>query len=74
MLQTAMYCEALHRDGELYVSAEWFAKYAYNLQVSECDGVIYITDHFSELSLNMADLIRDILNDKAVPDNYDEMI
>ena len=71
---TAMYCEALHRDGELYVSAEWFAKYAYNLQVSECDGVIYITDHFSELSLNMADLIRDILNDKAVPDNYDEMI
>lgn len=46
---TAMYCEALHRDGELYVSAEWFAKYAYNLQVSECDGVIYITDSFQRI-------------------------
>ena len=68
-----MYCEAIHRDGELYISADWFAEFAYNLTVSSCDGVVYITDHFSRLSLYMADLIRDILMDRAVPDNYDEM-
>lgn len=68
-----MYCEAIHRNGELYISAEWFAEFAYNLTVSSCDGVVYITDHFSRLSLYMADLIRDILMDRAVPDNYDEM-
>lgn len=71
---TAMFCEALHREGELYISAEWFCKFAYHLHVSECDGVTYITDHFSELSLNMADLIRDILSDCPVPGNYEEML
>ena len=71
---TAMYCEALHREGELYIPMEWFAKYVYNLQVSSCDDVIYITDHFSELSVNMADLLRDILSDAAIPDNYEKMM
>jgi len=61
-----MYCEALRRGEELYVSAEWFCKYVFNLHVSECDGVIYITDHFSELSLNMADLIRDLLGETLI--------
>ena len=69
-----MYCEALHREGELYIPMEWFAKYVYNLQVSSCDDVIYITDHFSELSVNMADLLRDILSDAAIPDNYEKMM
>ncbi|MCR5656791.1 MAG: hypothetical protein K6G06_04945 [Butyrivibrio sp.] len=68
-----MYCEAVHRNGELYVSAEWFAGAAFNMTVSECEGVVYITDHFSHLSLYMADLIRDILDGCAVPDNYDSM-
>lgn len=70
----AMYCEALHRKEELYVSAEWFCKYVFHLQVSQCDGVIYITDHFSELSLNMADLIRDLLSGTPVPHNYEKML
>ena len=69
-----MYCEALHRDNELLVSIEWFARYFYGLHVSACEGVTYITDHFAELSAFMADLIKDILADTIVPDNYDEML
>lgn len=68
-----MYCEAIHRNGELYVSSEWFSRAAFNMTVSECDGVVYITDHFSHLSLYMADLIKDILEGHPVPENYDEM-
>ncbi len=71
---TAMYCEALKRENELYISAEWFCRYVFNLHVSACDDVIYITDHFNELSVNMADLIRDILNGTPVPDNYYDML
>ena len=69
-----MYCEALHRDNELLVSIEWFARYFYGLHVSACEGVTYITDHFAELSAFMADLIKDILAGTVVPDNYDEML
>jgi hypothetical protein len=58
----SMYCEALHRDGELLVSIEWFCRYLFNLDVSYCDEVVYATDHFSVLSANMADLIKDLLN------------
>ena len=57
----SMYCEALHREGQLLVSVEWFARYLFNLTASECDNVVYVTDHFAELSANMADLIRDLL-------------
>ena len=71
---TAMYCEALKRENELYISPEWFCRYVFNLHVSACDDVIYITDHFNELSVNMADLIRDILNGTPVPDNYYDML
>lgn len=66
----SMYCEALHRDGELLVSAEWFCQYLLNLQVSQCDGVIYITDHFATLSANMADVIRELLFGKLFPENF----
>ena len=69
-----MYCEALHRDGELLVSIEWFAKCFYSLQVSICEGVVYVTDHFADLSAFMADLIKDLLNGNMVPDNFDTML
>ena len=59
----SMYCEALHREGQLLVSVEWFCRWFYGLEVSECDGVVYVTDHFAELSENMADLIHDLLKD-----------
>ena len=63
-----MYCECLERDGELLVSAEWFAGYIFNMHVSMVDHVIYITDHFIDLSALMADLIRDILSGNPNPD------
>lgn len=60
----SMFCETLHRDGELLVSMEWFAQYFFNMHVSVCGDVLYMTDHFQVLSANMADLIRDILEEK----------
>ena len=58
---TAMYCEALYRNGELLVSVEWFCKYLFGLEVTSNHGMVYITDHFAELSQFMAELIRDLL-------------
>lgn len=69
----SMYCEALHRSGQLLVSVEWFCRYLYNLTVTECDGVVYVTDHFAELSANMADLIRDLLRGGGVLPDLDAL-
>ncbi len=69
----SMYCEALHRDGELHVSVEWFCRYLLNLQVSTCNGVVYVTDHFAELSTFMADLIKDLLTDRAFPKDFKDI-
>jgi len=57
----SMLCEALHRNGELYISFEWFCKRLYDLHVSEMAGTIYATDHYSVLSNNMAHIIRDLI-------------
>jgi len=65
-----MYCEALHRNGELLVSVEWFCRALLGLNVSVCNGVVYVTDHFAELSAFMADLIKDLLAGKTMPDNF----
>lgn len=69
-----MYCEALHRDNELLVSIEWFAKYFYGLQVSSCNGVTYITDHFADLSAFMADIMKDLFKGEMVPCNYGDLL
>ena len=69
-----MYCEALDRSGELYVSAEWFAEYLCGMHVSECEDVVYVTDHANKLSANMADLIKDLLMGTIVPDHYEQML
>lgn len=66
----SMYCEALHRNGELLISVEWFCKYVLNLSVSACNDVVYVTDHFIDLSFFMADLIKDLLNDRAEPEKW----
>jgi hypothetical protein len=71
---TQMYCEALYRGDELYVSVEWFSEYLCNLHVSICEEVVYVTDHFNKLSANMADLIKDLLVDNIIPDNYEAML
>ena len=57
----AMYCETLHRNGELLVSMEWFCRFLFNLNVSVCNGVVYVTDHFAELSAYMAEILKDAL-------------
>lgn len=62
----SMYCEAIHRNGELMVSVEWFCRFLFNLQVSVCEDVVYVTDHFAELSAFMADIIREELNKECV--------
>lgn len=71
---TQMYCEALYRNNELYVSVEWFSEYIFNMHVSICEDVVYVTDHSNRLSANMADLIKDLLTDNLVPGNYDDML
>lgn len=71
---TQMYCEALHRNNELYVSVEWFSEYICNMHISACEDVVYVTDHVNKLSANMADLIKDLLTDNIVPENYEEWI
>ena len=57
----AMYCETLSREGELLVSAEWFCRFLFDLHVSVCDGTVYVTDHFAELSAYMAGILREQL-------------
>ena len=44
------------------------------MHVSTCEDVVYVTDHASKLSANMADLIKDLLTDNIVPENYSEML
>lgn len=66
----SMYCEALHRNGELLVSVEWFCRYFLNRTISACNDVVYVTDHFADLSFFMADLIKDLLNDMAGPQEW----
>ena len=66
----SMYCEALHRNGELLISLEWFCAYVLNLHVSTCNDVVYVTDHLADLSFFMADLIKDLLHDKAEPEKW----
>ena len=49
---------------------EWFAKYLFNLHVSVCNDVVYVTDHFVDLSYFMADLIKDLFAGNELPTDY----
>ena len=69
----SMYCEAIHRDGQLLVSVEWFCRYLFNLTVTSCDGVYYVTDHFAELSEGMAELLRGLLHEGGNLTEYNEL-
>ena len=69
----SMYCEALYREGELLVSIEWFCRYLFGLDVSYCDETVYVTDHFSVLSANMADLIKDLLRNGGQLPDYEKI-
>jgi poly(3-hydroxybutyrate) depolymerase len=60
----SMLCEAIYRNDKLYISMEWFCRFAYNYQVSEFDNVMYITDHYAEISRYMSWLLQDMLSDQ----------
>lgn len=60
----AMLCEAVYAEGALCISAEWFCRYAYNLQVSSYGDVLYLTDHYAVLSRYMAWILEDLLTGK----------
>lgn len=63
----SMHCETILRDEELYVPLEWFSQFVLNRMISQCNGVIYVTDHYTELSSHMAALIVDVMNDCVLP-------
>ena len=58
----AMDCQTLEFDGQLYLPFAWIARNLGGLQVSECGGVLYATDHYSELSTWLAEVIKRELN------------
>lgn len=60
----SMLCEAVHANGGLNISLEWLCLSVLGLWASTCENVLYVTDHFSRISLNMAQLIEDILTGK----------
>ncbi len=63
----SMYCEAILRDGVIYASVEWFAKYILGWYVSECNDVLYVTDHFAELGHFTAEILKDLFKGSAFP-------
>ena len=69
-----MSVEAIFRDGELYISATWFAEDICGMHSSECEGVLYVTNHANRLSSNMSDLIKDIVKDEILPEKYEDWI
>ena len=56
-----MDCEAVQRDGVLYLPAAWFFRMIMNRNVSECNGVLYAADCYGELSMHMARLLKDLM-------------
>ncbi len=60
----AMLCEPIERNGMLYIAMEWFLKDILNWHVSIYNDILYATDHYSLLSVNMARLIKDLLTTK----------
>jgi hypothetical protein len=58
---SAMPAEAVLRAGQLCIPLEWFANQVMELRASSRAGVLYVTDHYSRLSTNMARLLSDLL-------------
>ncbi len=57
----AMFMPARLRDGVLFVPLRWFAEVIFRRFVTECDGALYFSGHYGEMSKDMAFLIRRIL-------------
>lgn len=61
----SMLCEALYREGELLVPVTWFFRSIMQMHVSECNRVVYATDHYSILSSDTSRIISEILKCEA---------
>ncbi|MBA4383135.1 MAG: hypothetical protein C0410_00215 [Anaerolinea sp.] len=68
----SMLCEAIYRNDQLYISMEWFCRFVYNYQVSEFDNVMYITDHYAQISRYMSWLLQDMFSDGNKYMEYNE--
>ena len=58
----SMLMPVIRKDGVLFVAVRWFAEVIFDMQVTECDGAMYICDHHAEMSKDMAYLIKEILS------------
>ncbi|WP_416393505.1 MULTISPECIES: alpha/beta hydrolase family esterase [unclassified Curtobacterium] len=63
----AMPVECIERDGDLLVPAAWFLRTTCGWWTSERDGVLYATDHWCELSVVAAAVLRDALSTDVTP-------
>ena len=59
----SMDCEAVLRDGELFVPMAWFMRNVAGLQASCSRDGVYATDHETRLSTHITRLLRDLLKD-----------
>ena len=66
----SMLCEALYREGELLVPVIWFCRAIFQMHVSECNRVVYATDHYSILSSDTALTIKGILKSEENVDPF----
>ena len=57
----ALFMPARIRDGVLFVPLRWFAEVIFRRFVTECDGALYFSGHYGEMSKDMAYLIKQIL-------------
>ena len=57
----SMLCDAICQEGRIYVSAEWFCRALYDLQVSTYEDILYATDHYAVISRYAGWILSDIL-------------
>lgn len=48
-------------DGQLYVPVQWFACNLFGQYATQCETSIYLSDHFGDMTLDMAQIIRETL-------------
>ena len=53
--------QAEFKDGYLFISAKWFAAMFLNRFVIENRGVLYISDHYGEMTWDMSEFIKTFL-------------
>ena len=52
---------AEYKKGMLYIPVKWFACQVFGKFASEHDGVVYISDHYGEMTNDMAKLIKEFI-------------